>query len=585
MIFYDFEVFKYDWLVVFIDVINKEVRAIVNDKDKIEKYYRRNIDNIWIGFNSRHYDQYIFKGIICGFDPKKINDWIIKLDKPGWRFSSQFRNIPLNNYDVMYNVDRGLKTFEGYMGNNIKESSVPFDIDRKLTQAEIDETIKYCTHDVEQTIEVFMHRIADFEAQVNMLKMFSMPRSFISKTKAQLTSFILDAHYTVYNDEFDLDFPSTLKIEKYPDVIAFYENKENHTYYKPNSRGVLEKTQYSIMLQDMKVVFGYGGVHGAREKYSGEGYYLNMDVASLYPTLMILYGLLSRSCNPEKFKDIVDRRLKYKAEKNPLQLPLKVAINSTYGAMKDANNDLYDPRQANRVCVYGQLLLLDLMEKLAPHCEIIQCNTDGVLVKLYHYDDYDLIDDICYEWEKRTGLTLEFDEYRKVFQKDVNNYILVDDQGNYKTKGAYVKKLSKIDYDFSIINKAIVNYMVKGIPVEKTIMECNELREFQHVVKVSSKYAGGMYGCTFRKERGRKIWNNDGELLNDRTFRVFASSRSNDKGLFKYKHGKNPEKFPSTSEHSFIVNEDVNGMKCPPYLDKQWYIDLAKERLMQFGVI
>ena len=50
--------------------------------------------------------------------------------------------------------------------------------------------------------------------------------------------------------------------------------------------------------------------------------------------------------------------------------------------MKDKNNPLYDPRQANRVCIYGQLLLTDLIEKLEPYCEITQSNTDGVLVKL-----------------------------------------------------------------------------------------------------------------------------------------------------------------------------------------------------------
>ncbi|MDV5043037.1 hypothetical protein, partial [Faecalibacterium duncaniae] len=33
--------------------------------------------------------------------------------------------------------------------------------------------------------------------------------------------------------------------------------------------------------------------------------------------------------------------------------------------------------------------------------------------------------DICWEWEERTGMRLEFDEFQKVFQKDVNNYLIV----------------------------------------------------------------------------------------------------------------------------------------------------------------
>lgn len=63
--------------------------------------------------------------------------------------------VPLWNYDVMLNTDVGLKSFEGFMGNDIKETSVPFNIDRKLTPEEIAETVKYCKHDVEQTVQVF----------------------------------------------------------------------------------------------------------------------------------------------------------------------------------------------------------------------------------------------------------------------------------------------------------------------------------------------------------------------------------------------------------------------------------------------
>ena len=37
MIFYDFEVFKYDWLVVLINPIEQDETVIVNDKTKLEK--------------------------------------------------------------------------------------------------------------------------------------------------------------------------------------------------------------------------------------------------------------------------------------------------------------------------------------------------------------------------------------------------------------------------------------------------------------------------------------------------------------------------------------------------------------------
>ena len=579
MLFYDFEVFKEDWLVVVIDMTKKKEHVIVNDPDTLEKLHKENTNEIWVGFNSRHYDQYIFKGILCGFNPKRINDFIIIKGNPGWKFSSLFRNIPLNNYDVMGNVDRGLKFFEGSMGNNIKESSVPFDIDRKLTQAELDETVKYCRHDVEQTIEVFLQRKEDFEAHRGLVKLAcegkSLDLSLISKTKPQLSAIILDATQRPHDDEFDIDFPSTMRIEKYTQVVDWYKDPNNRSYVKHiTGKKTLEKTQLDIMIAGVPHQFGWGGVHGAIQQYSGEGFYLNMDVASLYPSLMIQYNLHSRNMkDPKKYEEIYHQRLKYKAEKNPLQAPLKLVLNSTYGVMKDKNNGLYDPLQANRVCVYGQLLLLDLIEKLEPHCQIIQSNTDGVLVKLPDGSDetYYLIDDICHEWEERTHLQLEFDEYRKVFQKDVNNYIIVDTAGKHKSKGAYVKKLSNLDYDLPIINKALIEYMVHNIAVEKTINECQDLKEFQLVSKISGKYITILHGD---------------KVIKEKCIRIFASKLDSDAGVQKIHAATGrPAKISNSPLHCFIFNDDVNGVKAPSKLDKDWYIALAQKRLKDFGVI
>ena len=565
--FYDFEVFKEDWLVVIINIYEKSEVVIVNDKEKLQNYFDAHKNEIWIGYNNNHYDQYILKAILCGFDPKEVNDFIIK-GKYGWQFSGLFRKLQMYNYDVMYRSDRGLKSLEGFMGNDIKETSVPFDIDRKLTDDELKETIKYCRHDVEQTIEVFFSRKDDFDAQIGMIKMFGLPLSNISRTKAQLSAMILDAHRprTSRGDEFDISFPDTLRISKYTNVVDWYKDTNNRDYSK----------SLTTMVAGVETLFGWGGIHSARKKYVAEGYFINMDVASLYPSLMIRYNLHSRNiADPQKFVDIYHRRLKYKAEKNPLQAPLKWLLNGTYGCLKDKNNQLYDPLMANNICIFGQLLLLDLMEKLEPYAEIIQSNTDGILIKMPDgYSEnawFDRIDDIVYEWEQRTGLKMEFDEYRRIFQKDVNNYVVVDGDGHYKSKGSYVKKQSTLDYDLPIVNKAMVDYMTKGIRVEKTIDECKDLIMFQKIVKLSGKFKHAIHNS---------------KILTEKCFRVFASNRDSDSYIGKQKEGNTTiEKFANTPDHCFIVNDDVKKATVGCRLDKQWYINLAKERLIQFGVI
>ena len=273
MIFIDFECFLHDWLAVAIDVVNKKKHVIVNDAEKLKELYHANKNNIWVGFNIKHYDQYIFKAIMCDFNPKEVNDFIIKLGGAGYQFSSLFRKIPLNIYDVMTGIDRGLKTFEGFMGNNIKETSVPFDIHRKLTDKELTEVIEYCTHDVENTIEVFLERKDDFEAHLGLVKIAcegkGLDLSLLSNTKVQLSAIILEASKKSHDDEFNIDIPYNLQVTKYRHVVDWYLNPENRNYDK----------SLTTEVAGVEHVFGWGGVHGAIEKYCGEGYFLNMDIA------------------------------------------------------------------------------------------------------------------------------------------------------------------------------------------------------------------------------------------------------------------------------------------------------------------
>lgn len=557
ILFYDFEVFQYDWLVVIVETETKQEHVFVNNEQALIDFYNLHKKDIWVGYNSRHYDQYILKAIICGFKPQEINDWIIVKKEPGWKFYMDFWKITLYNYDVMTDKNKSLKQLEGFQGHNIKESDVSFDIERPLTEKEIDEVIRYCRHDVHETMHIFMENIEEFQSQMELLKMFNLPLKYISKTKAQLSAVILDAKQPRIprDDEFDFSFPPTMRVEKYKEVLDFY--KENREYDK-----VLE-----IEVAGVPHVFAWGGLHGARDNYISEGFFINVDVASYYPALMIEYDYLSRNIkNKAKFKEIRDTRLKYKAAKDKREKPLKIVINGTYGAMKDKFNGLYDPRQANNVCIGGQVLLLDLIEKLEPHCQLIQSNTDGLLIKLYNEDDFELIDDICYEWESRTRMKLEFETFVKVIQKDVNNYILVKEDGTYKSKGAYVKKLKPLDNDLPIVNEAIVNYFVKGIDPEETIFDCKELVKFQKIVKVSSKFDYAKYGNRIMKER---------------VFRVFASTDKNDKELVKVKNGS-IHKISYCPERCFIENGDVTNMKIPSKLDYWWYLDLANKRINDF---
>lgn len=623
IIFYDFEVFKYDWLAVFIDMSKKKEYVIVNDPDALKKLYEEHICDIWVGFNNRHYDQYIMKGILLGMDPKKINDWIIVQRQEGWAFSRAFNTLPMINYDVMPNPPIGLKTLEGFMGSNIKETDVPFDLDRKLTDEEIQQTIFYCRHDVEETIKVFLETYDVFEAMLGIVKAFPemVKLSNIGDSEARITAKVLGCERRDFDDEFDYFFLPCIKLDKYKCVQDWFEKKRSEAIVldlknNPSKKSEWYKSQgYEISVAGIPHTFGFGGLHGATEKPSHfKGAIYHVDVNNYYPSLLIAWDLVSRSATNDNYQKVYQTRkaLKYKqthaATKQEAkmykkqQLPYKKMLNALSGGMKDKTNAVYDPRNNNCMCINGQLMLLDLIEHLEaiPGFQLIQSNTDGLIVQIPDTDEaFYMMDDICYDWEKRCSterceILLELDCISEIYQKDVNNYLWLDIDGGVERKGKYVKELSKIDYDLPILNKALVEYMVSGTPVEDTINQCDKLIMFQKLVKLSDKYTHVQHECGTPIERktGVRVIKTTHEYVEHvpytyKCYRVFASNDIKDGRLMKCggQRGK-PEKFADTPNHCFIYNDEVTDeTKVPDKLDKQWYIDEAKKRLKHFGIM
>lgn len=622
MIFYDFEVFKYDWLAVFIDVTRKKEYVIINNPDELKALYEANRKDIWVGFNNRHYDQYIMKGILLGLDPKRINDWIIVEGREGWQFSSVFNKIPMINYDVMPNPPVGLKTMEGFLGSNIKESEVPFNINRRLTRKEIEQTVFYCRHDVQETIKVFLQTSDVFEAMHGIIQAFPDMVSLtnIGDSEARITAKVLGCRKQEFNDEFDFFFLPCLRLKKYKYVQDWFEQKRQEALSLDlqNRSDYDKKVWYKSQSLDTIVAgiphtFGFGGLHGATEKPSHfTGALYHVDVNNYYPSLLIAWGLVTRAATNNNYQKVYKTRkaLKYKqthaatkAEAKrwkKAQLPYKKMLNALSGGMKDKTNPAYDPRNNNCMCINGQLMLLDLIEHLEaiPGFQLIQSNTDGLIVKVPDTDEaFDMMDDICWEWEQRCStplcdILLELDCISEIYQKDVNNYLWVSADGSVERIGAYVKELSAVDNDLPIVNKALVEYMVNKTPVEQTINQCDELIMFQKIVKLSDKYdwVEHEHCAPVVRKTGVRVIKTLYEYPETvkytyKSYRVFASNSQDDGRLMKRKAIKSKgEKFGNTPEHCFIFNDDVNGVKVPANLDRSWYIDLAKKRLKQFGV-
>ena len=643
MIFYDFEVFAKDWLVVFIDTDKREKVTVVNDPDRLKEYYEENVYKIWCGYNNRHYDQYIMKGILLGMDPKRINDYIINGGE-GWNYSRAFNSIPMINYDVMPNPPISLKTLEGFMGSDIRETEVAFDLNRSLTMEEIDQSSYYCTHDVEETVKVFMEKIDEYNAMLGILAAFPdiVNLSDIGSSEARITAKVLGCNKQEWGDEFAYSFLPCLRLKKYKYVQEWFESavrdctnemiqKYNDPKTKPGDRYKYNpkdlywwsKYFYSRSLETIVAgvphTFAFGGLHGAPIKpVHKRGLLLHVDVNNYYPSMLIAWALVTRAATNDNYTKVYVTRKQLKMQQQAaaragnkalakkykkMQLPYKKMLNALSGAMKDRTNPAYDPRNNNMMCINGQLMLLDLIEHLEviPGFELIQSNTDGLIIWIPDTDEaFQMVDDICYEWECRCStskceIKLALDTISEIYQKDVNNYLWIDKDGGVERIGAYLKELSKIDNDLPILNKALVDYMVDKIPVEQTINQCDDLMMFQKIVKLSSKYkwvehehGQGKVTKLTRHRNGSvsQVWEyTETEKLTYKCYRVFASNDPQDGRLMKHggSRGKG-EKFGNTPAHCFVWNDSVEGVKVPDKLDRSWYIDEAKKRLEAFGI-
>lgn len=304
----------------------------------------------------------------------------------------------------------------------------------------------------------------------------------------------------------------------------------------------------------------------------------NFDVASYYPHLMTICGYTSRNIpSPEVFENVLEQRMKAKAAGDKATAnALKLVVNTTYGAMLNQYNDLFDPLMGRSVCITGQLFLLEMAQNLYQNVEdlvIVQLNTDGVMIEFYE-DQYEEVLAIVNEWQSRTGFELEEDSVALIAQKDVNNYVEVQPNGSVKTKGGYLVRgiapagAFNVNNNACIVATALKEYFVNGTPVEETINGCNDIFQFQLIAKAGAKY----------REAYHLV---DGEQVPvQKVNRVYATKDERYGKLFKVKAENDATaKIEMLPEHCIIDNDNQLSIDD---VDKTFYIEMAKKRINDF---
>lgn len=556
ILFYDIEIFKEDALVIFKNENKEVVKYFHNNFEGLGEFIE---DKVLVGFNNYHYDDIVLSGMVeqwSKYQLKRLNDDIIN----GVNYSkSRLKCKTLDCYQEISVMKPSLKYIEGNMGRMILESEISFDIDRSLTESEFEEVFRYCSYDIDTTIDIYKKRENSYfkvkQALVDKLTNKNAYKWNSTTVSAQL---LLDKPLTKWSglrgvDEF---------IDRVPGEVKDMWIKGTRVISD-------EEVPTSVTHEEFgnTIIFGFGGLHGAPE---GVRIFRNvklLDVASMYPNIIININALGDYT--EKYKEILNRRLAIKHVDKLESDALKLVLNSVYGNLKNQYSKLYNPNAAKSVCVYGQIALYDLCKRLSNTCKIVNINTDGVAF----ITDSEEYKEVWKEWEKEYKFTLEEDTFDVLIQKDVNNYIGVKGD-KIKCKGGYVNRYAG-DNLFNnnscrIMDIAIVNKLVHGKEVLDTLMENRDKPYlYQFILK-----AGGTFKGVFDKD-GKQY-----QKIN----RVFAT-RGEGTCLYKKREDGALVRFPDTPDNMFIWNEDCDKLEnFNKIVDINFYYNLINSKLLDWGV-
>ncbi len=184
---------------------------------------------------------------------------------------------------------------------------------------------------------------------------------------------------------------------------------------------------------------------------------LHVDVASLYPSIMLAYECFSRSDElgvfPKLLRDLRSFRLKAKEmlhqaqsdeERHYLQAlqgTFKILINSFYGYLGFSRGHFNDFDQANRVTALGREIVQDIVRRLQQAgCRVIEVDTDGIYfvpppeVKGLEAEE-DFLEHLTSDLP--SGISLELaGRYQAMLSYKMKNYALLDEQGKLIVKGS-----------------------------------------------------------------------------------------------------------------------------------------------------
>lgn len=567
----------------------KQVNSPVSWNDNYTTNCSIDSDKIFCGYNNLHYDNpvinYIieYEHVLTEKPVLVITNSIFNLSREitnsgeniekwkRWKYQVWFDSFDILTMLYSNKLRVGLKEIQVTMQyKNVQEFVC--DWSKPLPIEDFDSMIDYNINDIESTSALLDRCKKDIDLRLAIEDEYGV--KVLSKDGVNIGMKILTHKYLektglTWWDIKDLRSPQAyiplkdviLPFIKYDSPILKSVLDEMKTQVVSPGRKGYEK---NFVFGGLRYTVGVGGIHSKNDPEiiipAEDEMLIDIDVASLYPSMLIEYGFYPKHLGPEfleVYSQIRSERIEAKHNGDKIKdSTLKLALNGLSGNLQNEHNFCYSPFAVMQIRINGQLLLLMLAEKLVElGCRIVQANTDGLFV-LLKKSIYDKVNNVCREWEQLTKLTLEEDRFEAMYQYAINDYIAVKEgytdirdrflageqivqkkktgelyrsteqiQDDYiKQKGMFITKvqLGK-GLTPKIIPEAVIKYFVDGIPVEDTIKGCKDIKKF-----LMAEKTGKQWNVEYMKEDIQ------------RTNRFYAST--NGGYLWKWKQIDNAEK-------------------------------------------
>lgn len=591
----DVEVFENYFLAVFTHMKTGKVFYLDSASPELIPALRWILENcLTTGFNSLSYDMTICYFVCAGKSTatlKQVSDALIKLNMNPSELFRQFKvkKFHVNHIDLIEVAPlyASLKTYAGRLHAK-KMQDLPFHPDTILSPDQIIIVRWYCVND---TLNTKLLREC-LQEQVHLRYELSneFKLDLRSKSDAQIAEAVINRELKRITGR----FPTKPKVEVgtvYRYRIPYYLNFQSDLLKYAlnviaNAQFVVDESGSIAMPQEIKDLklemngsvyrMGIGGLHSSEQTIAhvADNEYLlfDADVTSYYPFIILNLELAPHHLGEAfliVYRQIVNKRLDAKraGDKNVAE-SLKIVVNGTFGKMGNMHSIIYSPDLLFQVTITGQLTLLLLIERLElAGIRVVSANTDGIVIKC-HRDLRDRMEVIIKGWEFDTRFETEGSEFAALYSRDVNNYIAIKKDGKIKTKGAYAKperseqKLHK-NPTSTICLDAVLDYLMKGIPIEATIKANADITNFVSVRTVRGgaarvQPAGNEYvGRTIRWYYATGV---EGEL-------VYVTSGN-----------KVPR---SDGARELMVLPD----SLPEDVDYDWYIKEAERILVDIGAV